>query len=111
MQEHQCQLLSVNTSLTLTLSLNLEYGHADLDEGISGVEEVGGAHGMPQHVANGAVAAGAHHHGQHLIVLVLVIPHLSSKPDQLLTGTGLNHLAGNLCGALTASSLVIDIQT
>jgi len=46
------------------------------DERVSGCEEVGGAHGMPQHVANGAVAAGAHHHCQHFIIRILIIPKL-----------------------------------
>jgi len=31
---------------------------------------------MPQHVANGAVAAGAYHHRQHLIIRILIIPKL-----------------------------------
>ena len=49
------------------------------DKGVSGAEEVGGAQGMAQHVANGAVAASADHHGQQLICLVLIIPYLHCR--------------------------------
>ena len=49
---------------------------ACLDKGVGGAQEFGRPDGSAQHVADGAVTASAHNHGQHLVIGILIIPHL-----------------------------------